>query len=231
MILKLNEKTQKLIEEQINQQKILLQKLEQAKTNDEKNSLLSVCVEISKYILKRFFKFFVFVFFKMIKKISELIEEEKSSIVKQSSEFLSNTSSLTSNIMDIRKRKLVNTAIVSLICFIFKVIAVINENFTYFKPNKVPKILPTKQQTKLVNYPVEKTNQTSTPAFLLPSSTTPSIVSVAHVSTPKAAPNYRQMATTNVDHRPKGLIINEIENEEDMNAIVKNMKVCLNFSF
>lgn len=42
MILKLNEKTQKLIEEQITQQKVLLQKIEQAKTAEEKNNILTV---------------------------------------------------------------------------------------------------------------------------------------------------------------------------------------------
>jgi hypothetical protein len=40
----------------------------------------------------------------MIKKISELIEQEKASIVKQSTEFLANTSNLT----EARKRKMVN---------------------------------------------------------------------------------------------------------------------------
>jgi hypothetical protein len=38
----LNEKTQKLIEEQITQQKVLLQKIEQAKSAEEKNSILTV---------------------------------------------------------------------------------------------------------------------------------------------------------------------------------------------
>ena len=74
---------------------------------------------------------------------------------------------------------------------------------------------------KLVNYDASNVKKTSgTPAFLLSTPSAPLIPKT------KTFTNYRQMkATASIDNRPKELLINEIENEEEKNLIVKHLRV------
>ncbi len=93
--LELSEKTQKLIEEQIKQQKVLLAKIDQVKSNEEKLEILEVSGFLRVENLPHSHLFDIFFSLKTIKKISELIEKEKESIVKQSTEFLSKANRLS----------------------------------------------------------------------------------------------------------------------------------------
>ena len=84
---------------------------------------------------------------------------------------------------------------------------------------------------KLVNYPINTTlinkadstavaNSSGTPAFLLSTPISPV------VTTTKTFTNYRQMnLSASVDHRPKELLITDIEKEEEKNLIVNHIKV------
>lgn len=103
--------------------------------------------------------------------------------------------------------------------------------FFYFirKQTKLSKV-PSKPyliSNKLVNYPINTpavssniTNTSGTPAFLLSSPTAPI------VSKTKTFTNYRQTnSSASVDHRPKELLISEIESEEEKDLIANSLRV------
>jgi hypothetical protein len=96
-----------------------------------------------------------------------------------------------------------------------------NQYFSLLKQTTKLTNKPKLISNKLVNYDSSNIKKTSgTPAFLLSTPSSPII------SKTKTFTNYRQMtASASIDNRPKELLINEIENEEEKTSIVNHFRV------
>lgn len=160
--MELREKTQKLIEEQLKQQKILFQKFEETKSPEERSSILT-----------------------MIKKINELINNEKETLEKQNAEILSKKNLLKRNSGTFAAGKVMNSK-------------------------------------RLVNKPGAEgeTPVASAPAKPLP----PAAYTLVNNKKQSMFFLQQSVAAASLDHRPRKLLISNVESADEKISIVKHLR-------